>query len=101
MSCFATIEQIHTQCRIDIPDAADDALLLLQAEAASEVVLGYTRQTEATLWESYGRVPAAFTAAVLLMVADFYANREAGRPANAGNIPDGVAWLLNPYMRLS
>lgn len=98
MSCFATIEQIHTQCRIDVSDAADDALLLLEAEAASEIVLGYTGQTEASLYEAFGRVPAAFTVAVLLMVGDYYANREAGRPANVGTVSDGVAHLLNPYM---
>ncbi len=101
MSQFATIEQIHAQCRIDIADSAEDALLLLQAEAASEVVLGYTNQTEATLYDMYGCIPAAFTVAVLLMVGDFYANREAGRATSIGNVPDGVAYLLNPYMRLS
>lgn len=101
MPTFATIEQIHAQCRIDIADQAEDALLLVQAEAASEVVLGYTNQTEESLYEYYGYIPAAFTVAVLLMVGDFYANREAGRPTSMGCVPDGVAYLLNPYMRLS
>lgn len=99
MAVLATIEQIHQQCRIDISDAAEDALLLLQAEAASEAVLAYTRQDLGSLHDMYGGVPASLTVAVLLMVGDFYANREAGRPSNTTGVPAGVAYLLDPYVR--
>lgn len=46
-------------------------------------------------------VPAAIKAAIMLMVASWYRNREATSDGAATELPIGVAALLAPYRRIS
>lgn len=101
MSEFVTLRQLHTQCRIDIDDTAEDELLMQYASAAVDIVLSRTGQTAEELLDTYGRIPAVFTTAVLLIVGDWYANREAGRPSSLGDVPAGVDYILSPYFKAS
>ena len=96
MTDIVTLTQLRTQCRLDVDDTAEDALLMLYAEAAADVALGYIGQSETELRDTYGGIPAAITCAVLLMAGDAYANREAGRPVNIGSVCEGVLFYLNP-----
>jgi len=85
-----TLEEAKSHLRVDFPD--DDALIETYANAAVARVLQYCNLALVP----DGDVPeAAFKVAALMVLADFYANREP-------NLSDGsaVRVLIDPYRQL-
>lgn len=93
---LATLEQARAQ--ISIAHSADDTLLKDLIDAASEAVLTYLRATEVPA----GAVFAA-RQATLILVAEWYKNREAEQQGQVdashgyGYLPQPVIALLYPH----
>ena len=97
---FADIELLKAQCRIEPDNHDEDALLETYLQAAAEVVVQYLNRSLRSIYDEYGDIPAALRTAQLLLAADYYANREAGRAGSVGAVGAGVAHLINPYRRI-
>ena len=78
-----TLEQIKAQCRIDPEMTEEDSLLELYGDAAEETVLNYCNRSLESLYEEYGRIPAAITQGALMLVANSYKNREPASSAHS------------------
>jgi len=85
---FVSLDDIKSHLRIT--GNADDALLAIYADAACEHVAAFTRRE----WSE--DVPASVKAAVLLLTADLYENREAQSPVTLQENKT-VERLLWPY----
>lgn len=97
---FANIDMLKAQCRIEADNHDEDALLTTYLQAAAEVVLQYLGRSLRSLYDEYGEVPAALQTAQLLLAADLYANREAGRVSSISAVNVGVGHLINAYRRI-
>lgn len=91
---FTDLIEAKEHCRVEVD--TDDAMLALYIEAAEEHVLRYLNLTEAELLGSPGTRPAPIRAAVLMLVADLYENREAQVDFEIRPNP-AVDRLLFPY----
>lgn len=94
------MDMLKAQCRIEPDNHDEDALLTTYLQAAAEVVLQYLGRSLSSLYDEYGEVPAALQTAQLLLAADLYANREAGRVNSISAVNTGVAHLINAYRRI-
>lgn len=54
-----------------------------------------------TFKAGYAEVPPAIKVAILLMVSNWYQNREAAVPGTMAELPLGASMLLSPYKRYS
>ena len=95
-----TLEQIKAQCRIDPEMTDEDQLRELYGAAAEETVLNYCNRSLESLYEEYGRIPAAITQGALMLVANSYKNREPASVANLYLVPYTFDALVKPYMIL-
>ena len=95
-----TIDQIKAQCRIDPEMTEEDNLLELYGDAAEETLLNYCNRSLESLYEEYGRIPAAITQGALLLVANSYKNREPASMGNLYTVPYSFDALVKPYMIL-
>lgn len=81
----------------------DDGLIQIYCDAASSHLTGVNGILDNTLytaWENRAAIPAEIRAAAMLLVANWYANREAvviGETATA--LPLGVEALISPWKR--
>jgi hypothetical protein len=113
VTMLVTLAEAKLHLRIDEQDSAgnaDDSDLTLKIHAASGAVLNYIRGSGETFLDSSGNpetdtagdivgVPYEVKAAVLLLLGDFYKEREALNAANwtQGFLPISVMSLLYPY----
>ena len=97
---ICTLEELRLQLRLDDDDHAEDALLLGYAEAAEQWVFTTIERTEEEMLALYGGIPKPIKQSVLLLAADWFANREAGRSPSAGSIAAGLSFLLMPFKKL-
>ena len=75
----------------------DDTTLAILIAAAGEAVTGL-----ADAWDGTGETPERLRLAALMLVADWFANREAVTVGNiATAMPHGVLWLASPYRNLA
>ena len=95
-----TLDQIKAQCRIDPEMTDEDQLLELYGAAAEETVLNYCNRSLESLYEEYGRIPAAITQGALMLVANSYKNREPASVANLYLVPYTFDALVKPFMIL-
>lgn len=79
----------HLQITASGLDADTTAVVALMMESASEIVLDYVDDPEVT-WTAED-VPALIKAAVLMVLADLFHNRE------EGGLTDGVKRILRRY----
>lgn len=80
-------------------DSGDDLLILSYIEAAEAHIEAHLRRDMAV--DFPGGWPAPVLQAVRLLVAQFYAQREAVSPAPLAAVPYGVAVMLAPYRDLA
>lgn len=94
MTDLVTLTDAKDFLRVD--GTADDGTLAMLITAASEAV-----SELADAWDGTGETPERLRLAALMLVADWFANREA---VTVGNIvtpmPHGVQWLAQPYRSL-
>lgn len=98
-----TIEELHQQCRVDHDD--EDDLLLGYAAAARENIQMYL---DRTIYD--GAVPSddpcgvlfnkSIRQAILLLVGQWYAHREATSNLTLNQVPFGFYHLLQPYRNM-
>ena len=72
----------------------------LFGDAAEETVLNYCNRSLESLYEEYGRIPAAITQGTLMLVANSYKNREPASVSNLYLVPYTFDALVKPYMIL-
>jgi len=106
MTDLVTLEEARQHLAMDHNE--DDALIALYISAASNAVMNYiTAGTEEVFDSSSsisGPTPAVVRAATLLLIGDFYKNRESktddpviGVDYGFGHLPRTVIALLYPY----
>lgn len=94
MADLVTLSEAKDFLRVD--GTADDATLAILIAAASEAVTGL-----ADTWDGTGETPERLRLAALMLVADWFANREAVTIGSIANtVPHGVQWLASPYRNL-
>lgn len=81
------VEKVKKHLRID--DANDDVYLQILINAATQYV------TDITTVENDMDCPSYYDLACLLLVANWYANRESTVAANTIELPHGVAMLIS------
>lgn len=97
---ICTLEDLRKQLRLDDDDHGEDALLVAYGEAAEEWVFATIERTPEEVQQLYGGIPRPLRQSVLLLAADWFANREAGRSPSAGSIAAGLSFLLMPFKKL-
>lgn len=95
MADLVSLAEAKDFLRVDGTD--DDGTLAVLIAAANE---GVTELADA--WDGEGDVPERLRLAALMLVADWFENREA---VNVGTsvvpMPHGVRWLTQPYRSLA
>lgn len=100
MPSIVTLERTKQHLRVD--GTAEDALITDYINAAESYVLDYLEQAAWPLASfSPPASPEAVKQAVLLMVGDFYENREADIKGTSYTMRPTVAHLLQPYRNVS
>lgn len=91
------LERLRQQCRIDFEDPATDSLLLSLQKQGEAFVLSRVNRTREELVEiGGGEWPEDLWLAVLVFVADHYANPEGRERPNLT-----LEYLVRPYQRLT
>ena len=94
MLLMTDLAQVKRQCRVDFDD--DDELLTGLAEAAEAEVIRWTGRTAEELLDmGAGGIPAPLRQAVLIRVAQFYAQPEGTDKPNAL-----YESLIRPYQKI-
>lgn len=92
---LVTLTETKDYLRVD--GSSDDATLATLIAAASDAVA-----TLANGWEPTSPAPDRLKLATLMLVADWFANREAIMVGTtAAPVPYGVQWLANDYRTLA
>ena len=99
---FITLKQIKKQCRLDADDNSEDPYLELIGLAAEQAVENHLNRTlyadKVPEGESEGLVVTSdITMAMLLMVGQFYENREATSEFTMKKVPLAYSYLLERY----
>lgn len=103
---FATISEVKAQLRLDTDDTSEDELLQLYLDASIELIETYLNRNVYTdeVPES-DKLGLIFTKkmkiAQLLIVGDWYKNRENSQEKSLVNIPLGVKELLLPNRKVN
>ncbi len=97
MNCIIPLELAKKHLNLDMDYVEDDEYILGLCAAAKEVVERDCNVTLERLAEEYnGEVPVAITQAMLLMVGNWYQNREiTGSKSMA--LPYNFEYLINLY----
>lgn len=95
-----TLQQLKQQVNVDTADTTYDEQLEQMADEAEALVLEYTGRELAWFTEHYGGIPLPLRRAVLLLVGDWFAYREGGRPSNLRPAEEAIAPIINRYRRL-
>ena len=93
-----TLPDIKRHLRVETDQ--EDELLTEYGEAAEQLVLDYLNREVSDIVDEYRGIPRPIKQAALILVGDFYAYREAGRPGTVSAAIDGVGYLLIRYKRL-
>ena len=91
-----TLEQVKPHLNIDPSYTGDDKYLADLIEV-SEVVVSKEIGIELSELEEGGVIPAPLRQAILLMVGNFYANREPVAFASSSEIPLSYKYLVQFY----
>lgn len=94
---IVTLEQLKWQVNVDSHDTTYDTQLVDMAEEAEEYVLAQSGHPAEWYVERYGRIPPALRRAVLLLVGDWFAYREGGRPTSVSRAEETVINLVYRY----
>ncbi len=102
---FATIQEVKSQLRLDTEDTSEDELLQLYLDASVELIETYLNRKVYESEIPEGSQGLIFTKkmkiAQLLIVGDWYKNRENSQEKSLTNIPLGVKELLLPNRKVN
>lgn len=97
---YLNIDKIKRQCNIDRDFEDDDNILEAYGDAAEAIVakdLGYDNLYDVE--EEYGQVPVPIYQAMMMLCAEWYANRETVSFSQGHPIPYSYDYLLSPYRK--
>lgn len=92
-----TLEQIKKHLNIDDDFTADDEYLMSLYAVAADLVQKHIDITFDELTAKHGEVPMPLLHAVLLIIGNFYANRESVSYANVSEVPMSAKYILTMY----
>ncbi len=94
---YIQLYQIKKHLNIDTEFHDDDEYLMSLEEVAEKVVETNIDTKLATLENGVGEIPAPLIQAMLLLIANFYANRESVAFAQSANVPLSYQYLIDLY----
>lgn len=89
--------QIKKHLNIDSNFHDDDEYLMSLEEVAEKVVEKNIDTSLSTLEDGDGNIPSPLIQAMLLLIANYYANRESVAFANSTNVPYSYQYLIDLY----
>ena len=92
-----TLEQIKRHLNIDDEFTEDDEYIMSLYEVAVDLVQRHIDMTFDELTAKDGEVPKPLLHAVLLMIGNFYANRESVTYASVSEVPMSAQYILRMY----
>ena len=92
-----SLEQIKQHLNIDNDYTAEDIYLIDLATVAEDATLKHLNIASFSELGSGDEIPASVVHAMLLLVGNFYANREPVSYSNAYKLPYSYEYLLNFY----
>lgn len=96
---YLTLAQIKKHLNIDTQFTDDDEYIESLGEVAEEIVSQHLRQDLSVIASGYNdNLPKPIVHAMLLLVGNFYANRETVAFASAYELPLSYEYLLSPYV---
>lgn len=94
-----TLEEAKRQLIIEADNTTDDDYITSLIEVVESAVLSHLDYTEAELIELHGEFPAPCKQAMLLLLSNFYANREPIAFASSNVLSFSYKYLLDLYKR--
>lgn len=102
---YLTLPQIKKHLNIDDYYEGDDVYLTSLGDVCEQIVAEHIETPLATIVEERGALPAPLIHAMLLLLANFYMNRESVSYGQAYQIPvscsNAFDYLLHPYINYS
>lgn len=98
---FLSLSQIKKHLNIDASFTDDDNYLLSLADVAAQMVEAHIDKPLNELTDGEGNLPAPLVHAMLLLVGNFYANRESVTFASAQPLPHAFDLIINLYQNYS
>ena len=96
---YLTLAQIKKHLNIDTQFTEDDEYIESLAEVAEQIVAQHLKQDLAVIASDYNdNLPKPIVHAMLLLIGNFYANRETVAFASAHELPLSYEYLLSPYV---
>ena len=96
---FLTLADIKAQARIEPEDTSEDTYLLLLGRAAERKVFNDTQRTYDEIVAKWGVWPEDLTLAALLLVTNWYKNRESTTNQSMSVVPYGYDGLYMEYRK--
>lgn len=94
---YLQLYQVKKHLNIDEDFREDDEYLMQLVEVAEKVVERNIDTSLRLLEDGDGYIPSPLIQAMLLLVGNFYANRESVAFANAVNVPYSYQYLIDLY----
>ncbi len=98
---YITLEQAKQHLLVDIDFKADDLYILDLITVAEDAVKQHLNVISLSELEVGGELPPAIIHAILLMIGNFYANREPVTFTTVAKIPLSYEYLLGLYKNYS
>jgi len=94
---YIQLYQVKKHLNIDESFRDDDEYLMSLVEVAEKVVERNIDTSLELLENGDGEIPSPLTQAMLLLIGNFYANRESVAFANSTNVPYSYQYLIDLY----
>lgn len=94
---YLSLEEIKKHLNIDADFVEDDEYLLMLEEVAENAVAIHTDNNLKDLENEEGKLPSALRHALLLLIANYYNNRESVTNVSANNIPFSFNYLIDLF----
>lgn len=94
---YIFVDEIKKHLNIDQEFYADDEYLAQLEDVAEIVVARHIGRDLKTLEDSDHQIPAPLRHAMLLLIGNFYANRESVSYASTSKVPNSYEYLLALY----
>lgn len=96
---YLDLSEIKKHLNVDNDFIDDDSYIISLAEVAEEIVAQHLRTSlDTIIAEKGGKLPSPIKHAMLLLIGNFYANRESVSYASTTQLPLSYEYLLSPYI---
>lgn len=96
---YLTLEEIKKHLNIDHDFTDDDSYIESLGEVAEEIVKQHIRKDLYMVCVDNGnKLPSPIKQAMLLLIGNYYSNRESVTFAQAHELPLAYEYLLSPYV---